>query len=609
MIPKTIESLLPRVSKPARYIGGEVNAVRKDKHSVEIRVALAFPDIYEVGMSHLGLKVLYRVINDLPYAVAERTFATWVDMAALMKENEVLLYSLETFSPLAEFDVLGFTLQYELSYTNILWMLDLAGIPMLAADRQGQYPLVIVGGPCAYNAEPLADFVDLVVLGEGEEVIIDILEVLRQGKALGRTKPDTLKALSRIKGVYVPSFYEPIYNVDESFQGLKAKAAWLPTTIEKRVVAALGPENIPTSPVLPFIDIVHDRVLLEIFRGCARGCRFCQAGMTYRPVREFNSAVLVDAAQQAIRHTGYEEISLASLSSMDHSNIGELVKDLVDKFSCHGVNISLPSLRVDSFSVSLAADVAKVRKSGITLAPEAGSQRLRDVINKQVTAPALLKALSGAKSLGFRSVKLYFMLGLPTETYADLDEMLDLISRAAAILPLTVSVSSFVPKPFTPFQWERQFSMQDIEERQNYLRERLRKDRRVKFVYHDATTSFLEAIFSRGDRRLGQVLLEAYRRGCRFDAWSEHFRFDLWMEAFAEVGLDAASYANRERLLSETLPWEHLSPGVRKEYLWQERLRAQDAALTGDCASGICEDCGVCSAFDICTITERGRRE
>jgi len=294
---------------------------------------------------------------------------------------------------------------------------------------------------------------------------------------------------------------------------------------------------------------------------------------------------------------------------MDHSNIGELVKDLVDKFSCHGVNISLPSLRVDSFSVSLAADVAKVRKSGITLAPEAGSQRLRDVINKQVTAPALLKALSGAKSLGFRSVKLYFMLGLPTETYADLDEMLALISRAAAILPLTVSVSSFVPKPFTPFQWERQFSMQDIEERQNYLRERLRKDRRVKFVYHDATTSFLEAIFSRGDRRLGQVLLEAYRRGCRFDAWSEHFRFDLWMEAFAEVGLDAASYANRERLLSETLPWEHLSPGVRKEYLWQERLRAQDAALTGDCASGICEDCGVCSAFDICTITERGRRE
>ncbi|MBS4053531.1 MAG: TIGR03960 family B12-binding radical SAM protein [Thermaerobacter sp.] len=609
MIPKVIESILPRVLKPARYIGGEVNAVRKDKHSVEVRVALAFPDVYEVGMSHLGLKVLYKAINDLPYAAAERTFAPWVDMAALMRASQVKLYSLETFSPLDEFDVLGFTLQYELSYTNILGMLDLAGIPLLSADRKEQHPLVIVGGPCAYNAEPLADFVDLVVLGEGEEVIVDILEVLRQGKAATRSREATLNALAEIKGVYVPSFYEPLYGVDEAFRGLRAKETCLPTTIEKRVVAALGIEHIPVAPVLPYLDIVHDRVLLEIFRGCARGCRFCQAGMTYRPVREFNSTVLVAAAQQAILHTGYEEVSLASLSTMDHSNIGVLVKDLVDKFSCQGINISLPSLRVDSFSVSLAADVAKVRKSGITLAPEAGSQRLRDVINKQVTGEALLEALHGAKNLGFRSVKLYFMLGLPTETYADLDEMLVLISRAARILPLTVSVSSFVPKPFTPFQWEPQCSMQALEERQSYLKERLRKDKRVKFVYHEATTSFLEAVFSRGDRRLGKVLLDAYRRGCTFDAWSEHFRFDLWMEAFAEVGLDAASFANRERLFAEVLPWEHLSPGVSKEFLWQERERSRQAALTGDCASGSCEDCGVCPALRVGTITERGRRE
>jgi len=608
MIPKEIERLLPHVVKPARYIGGEINSIQKDLLTTDVRVALAFPDTYEIGMSHLGLKILYQVINELPYAAAERVFAPWVDMAEGMVAANIKLYTLETFSPLNHFDIVGFTLQYELSYTNILWMLDLAGIPLLARDRLEQHPLIIAGGPTAYNAEPLADYLDAVVLGEGEDVVRQIVEEVRRLKSAGATKAEMLLRLAQIKGVYVPSLYEPCYHEDGTWAGTKPKIPGLPAVIEKRIVEKLGLAHIPTAPVLPFTEIVHDRIILEIFRGCARGCRFCQAGMTYRPVREFDVATLVQGAQQALENTGYEEISLSSLSTMDHSRIEALVKDLSEKLSCAKVNLSLPSLRVDSFSVRLAAEVSKVRRSGITLAPEAGSQRLRDAINKQVTADDLLRCLEGAKKLGFKSVKLYFMLGLPGETRTDLDEMIALVRRAAHILPVTASVSSFVPKPHTPFQWEPQCSMQALEERQQYLRESWRKDRRIKFTYHDATTSFLEAVFSRGDRRLGAVLLAAYQRGCKFDAWSEHFRYDYWMEAFADHEIDPAWYANRSRGPAEVFPWEHLTPGVSRIYLQTERERAHRAELTSDCAQGECTLCGVCPALTVETATE-GRRE
>lgn len=609
MIPKEIRQLLPRVAKPARYTGGEVNAIRKDPATVDVRVALAFPDTYEVGMSHLGLKILYKLINEIPYAAAERAFAPWVDMGALMEEKGVKLYALESFSPLKEFDAVGFTLQYELSYTNIVWMLELSHIPIMSRERSDEDPMVIAGGPCAFNAEPLADIIDAIALGEGEEIVGEIVEVLRQRRLNNLSREETLRRLSQVPGLYVPSLYSDTYNNDETFAGLSPSDPSVPNAVNKRVVAELTASHIPTSPVVPYTDIVHDRIMLEIFRGCTRGCRFCQAGMIYRPVREYSSKTILSAALEAVRNTGYEEVSLSSLSTMDYSGISCLLPSLVERLSCQGVNVSLPSLRVDTFSVSMAAEVAKLRKSGLTLAPEAGSQRLRDVINKQVTAEDLLGALRGARNLGFRSAKLYFMIGLPTEEYSDLAEMVELVSNAAAILPVTVSASSFVPKPHTPFQWEPQFSMHELEKRQQYLRERFRRDRRIKFNYHDATTSFLEGVFSRGDRRLGRVILEAYRLGCKFDGWSEHFDFNKWMEAFATAGLDPTFYANRRRLFGERLPWDHLSPGLSKDFLWNELKAALTGEHTLDCSREHCPACGVCPALGVCTSTEEERKQ
>ncbi|MBT9176915.1 MAG: hypothetical protein DDT20_01240 [Firmicutes bacterium] len=608
LIPPYIRELLPKVNKPARYTGGEVNAVRKPPDSVSVRIALAFPDTYEVGMSHLGLKILYQRVNALPDAAAERVYAPHADMGEQLFSQGIKLYSLENYSPLTDFDAIGFTLQYELSFTNILWMLDLAGIPLTSDARQEHHPLIIGGGPCAFNAEPVADVFDAFALGEGEEVILDILQVLRMRKAQGLSRQETLSLLATVPGVYVPSLYDASYNDDETFAGIvPVDKAALPI-VNKRVQQELKPEYLVTSPVIPYTDVVHDRLMLEIFRGCARGCRFCQAGMLYRPVREFVTKDVLIAAQTAVANTGYEEISLTSLSTMDYSNISTLLSQLVEKMNCQGVNLSLPSLRVDSFSVELAGQVAKRKKSGLTLAPEAGSQRLRDCINKQVTEEDLLGACRGAARLGFKSVKLYFMIGLPTETERDLAEMVELIVRAAKILPVTVSVASFVPKPHTPFQWEAQCSMYELEERQRYLRDRLRSHKRVTFNYHDSDTSFLEAIFSRGDRRLGQVVIDAYRRGCKLDGWSEHFRFDLWMEAFAEVGIDPCFYANRARGADEHLPWEHLSPGVSRAFLWQERERALALCPTADCARGGCPGCGVCPALQVNTYTELERR-
>ncbi|KAF0197725.1 MAG: radical SAM family protein [Bacillota bacterium] len=608
MIPKNIRRLLPQVQKPARYTGGEVNAVMKDLAAIDVRIALAFPDTYEVGMSHLGLKILYKVVNDIPYAYAERVFAPWVDMGGLMQTEGVPLFSLETYSPLHDFDMIGVTLQYEMSYTNILYMLDLAQIPFLTHQRTESDPLIIAGGPCAFNAEPLAEMLDAVALGEGEEVTQEIVSVLLERKLQKLSRQETLQRLALVPGVYVPSLYSPEYNGDDTLKALQSISIGTSNVVKKRILSKLTADYIPTAPVVPYTDIVHDRIMIEIFRGCARGCRFCQAGMIYRPVREYSSQIVLEAAEESIKNTGYEEVSLSSLSTMDYSSIETTLPMLVDKLSCQGVNVSLPSLRVDSFSVEMAAQVARLRKSGLTLAPEAGSQRLRDVINKQVSAEDLLQALRGARRLGFKSAKLYFMIGLPTETIADLDEMVDLVTQAAGIMPVTVSTSSFVPKPHTPFQWEPQFSMYELETRQRYLKERFRRDRRVKYNYHDASTSFLEAIFSRGDRRLSKVLLEAYKRGCKFDGWSEHFKFKAWMDAFAECGLDPTFYANRVREEDEVFPWDHLSPGLDKSYLYNERAAALKAEWTVDCAREHCPSCGVCPNLGVQTFTEKERR-
>ena len=602
MIPEKIAALLPRVNKPARYAGGEVNMVVKPPVLGLIRVALAFPDVYEVGMSHLGLKILYKVINEQNSAAAERVFAPWPDMGGLMRQEGIELYGLETYTPLRQFDLVGFTLQYELSYTNILYMLDLANIPFRSDQRGEHDPLIIAGGPGAFNVEPLADYLDCVVLGEGEEVILDILASLEHNREQCRAA--RLEALALIPGVYVPSFYEAHYKDDGTFAHMQGKD---PLPISKRIVKEIGSGQIPISPVVPYIEVVHDRVMLEAFRGCTRGCRFCQAGMIYRPVREVSPEVLLFSALAAVAATGYEEVALSSLSTMDYSAIAELLPVLVDSLACQGVNVSLPSLRVDSFSVEMAAQVVKMRKSGLTLAPEAGSQRLRDVINKQVTAEDLLRALRGAKQLGFKSTKLYFMIGLPTETYDDLSELVQLVEQAARIMPVTVSTSSFVPKSHTPFQWEPQLSIYELEQRQHYLRTAFRRNRQVKYNYHDAGVSFLEAVFSKGDRRLGDVIAHAYNRGCMFDGWSEFFDYDRWQDAFMTVGVDPSYYANRRIPLDSALPWEHLSPGIDQGFLRREWQLALTGSPTLDCCMDLCSACGVCPKLAVMPHTVRRR--
>lgn len=519
-----------------------------------------------------------------------------------MRQAGLPLFSLESWSPVRDFHLLGFTLQYEMSYSNILNMLQLAQVPLLSADRGEADPLVMAGGPCAYNPEPLADFLDFVVLGEAEEALDDVLAAYADCRAQKLTRGDTLAALARIPGVYVPIYHQVTYHDDGTV------AAVLPTTgqpvVQKRVLAALKPEFYPTQPIVPYLGVVHDRLMLEIFRGCTRGCRFCQAGMIYRPVRERTQEELVVLATEALRSSGYDEVSLMSLSTMDYSDLAGLLESLLTDSGCEQVKISLPSLRADSFSVELAQKVQQNRRSGLTLAPEAGSQRLRDVINKQVTELDLLTAVAGAERSGWQGVKLYFMIGLPTETDDDLEGIYQLASKAAYAykhvgqpghpLRVTVSVASFVPKSWTPFQWEAQDSLHQLERKQRLLRDLFSKDRRLKLNYHDADLSFLEAIFARGDRRLAQVLLRAHQLGCRFDGWSEFFSYERWMQAFAQAEIDPTFYANRQRGDSEIMPWDHLSPGVDRNWLWQERNLAFAGELTRDCRLDNCPVCGAC---------------
>ncbi len=604
-----LDQILPLVKKPARYAGGEWNAVRKDWGTVQYRAAFAFPDVYEVGMSHLGLQILYDVVNRRPGVLMERVFAPWPDMEEKMREHSLPLFALESRRPLLEFDMVAFTLQYEMSFSNVLTMLDLGGIPRRSEDRgTGGYPLIIAGGPCAYNPEPLADFIDLFVIGEGEEVIGELLDVLVEMKGQGAPKRELLLAAARLPGIYAPAFYRVLYHADGSFRGIVPTVDGVTPGISKRAVKDLDRAPFPEKPIVPTTEVVHDRIMLEVFRGCTRGCRFCQAGILYRPVREKKPETILRQAANLVKNTGYEEISLTSLSTSDYTPVREVIKSLLDKYARQGLGVSLPSLRADNFSVELAKEVQRVRRSSLTFAPEAGTQRLRDVINKGVGETDLIEAASAAFREGWKAVKLYFMIGLPTETDEDLDGIVRLaravlaLGRKAGVprgrLRVTISASSFVPKAHTPFQWEPQAPLDELRRKQGYLSERL-KERGIVFNYHDAGVSFLEAAFARGDRRLGAVLARAVDLGCKFDGWSEYFQLDRWLEAFRLAGLNPEDYANRRYAYDEPLPWGHIETGVIKQYLAQEHQRALAGLVTDDCRTTTCPGCGVCSCLEM----------
>lgn len=606
---------LMHVQKPARYIGGEWNSIVKDPDSVSIRVALAFPDVYEVAMSHLGLKIIYSVINKREDALAERVYAPWPDMEGLMKEKGLPLFSLENKCPIREFDILGFTIPYEMCYTNILNMLDMAGIPVDAKDRGNEDPLVICGGPCVYNAEPMCDFIDVFFVGESEEAIDEFLDVYKAWDKEGRPggRKEIIHRTARVKGCYCPSLYEVSYYEDGLFHSIKPvdEAAEFP--VQKRVIQDVDHVTIDDKPILPHVEIVHDRAVLEMFRGCSRGCRFCQAGMIYRPVREKTEENLQNIAKTLIHNTGYNEISLMSLSSADYSKLPELVDHLIDTFRDERVSVSLPSLRVDSFSVDIAKKVQQVRKSGLTLAPEAGTQRLRDVINKGVTEEDVMAACGNAFQNGWNKVKLYFMMGLPTETDEDLKGIADLAKKINELYKeirgkygcrITVSVSSFVPKPFIPFQWMAQQPVEEIERRQQYLKECF-KGTRIRYVYHDARTGFLEAALARGDRKLGRVIRRAWEMGAEYDSWTEFFDFERWMLAFDECGIQPETYTSRERDTYENEPWDHIDCGVTKDFLRKEWKLAQRGVLTRDCRHYPCNGCAVCPVLDTFVIDQK----
>ncbi len=596
-----LDDILLQVQKPARYVGGELGCVVKEKQKVSVRFAFCFPDTYEVGMSHLGMKILYGLLNNQDFCWCERVFAPWLDMEEKMKEHQIPLYGLESFDPLDEFDMIGFTLQYELSYTNILNMLALGNVPVLAKDRTTLKHLVVAGGPCACNPEPLVDFIDLFMLGEGEGQISVLTELYDQAKREGWSKDAFLLKAADIPGVYVPKFYTVDYNPDGTIQSVTAKQG-VPVAVRKHIVQQLDDVYYPDTFVVPFIETVHDRAILELMRGCVRGCRFCQAGFLYRPLREKSAETLCSQGKILCEHTGYEEISLSSLSTSDYAELPALLDELIDYSVDNKVSLSLPSLRIDNFSEELLEKIKKVRKSGLTFAPEAGTQRLRDVINKNITEEDIFSSCKIAFEGGYNTVKLYFMLGLPTETVEDCVGIMELAGRIVDYyyaLPdkpkgrpvqVTVSVSSFVPKPFTPFQWFGQDDLATIVEKQMAMKDSI-PSKRISFKYHASKTSVLEAVFARGDRRLGEVIYRAWQKGCYFDGWDEHFYYDRWLEAMEECGLSVDFYANRDRNYEEILPWGHLDYAISKDFLWNEWQKAQQADTTPNCRNA-CSNCG-----------------
>lgn len=611
----TLTAILARVEKPSRYVGGEWNHIKKNWDETPVRYALAFPDVYEVGMSHLGLKIIYHEINRRDDALAERVYAPWPDMEKALREENYPLYGIESFTPLMDYDLLGFALLYEMNASNILTMLDLAKIPLRAIDRTDEMPFVLAGGPCVCNIEPIADFFDFALFGEGEEVIHEVTKCMKTWKEDGKPggREEFLIRVAQIPGVYVPSFYEPLYNDDGTLREMKALRPEATIPIVKRVIKDLESLTPLTAPVVPFLVPVHDRINLEIFRGCTRGCRFCQAGIIYRPVRERNPESLVKAAKEIAKNTGYDELSLMSLSSADYSCLPKLVDAILAEVEEQKISVSLPSLRLDSFSVDLAEKVQKVRKSGLTFAPEAGTQRLRDVINKGVTSEDLETALSAAFGAGWNQVKLYFMIGLPTETDEDIAGIIETATQVVELykkvrgrggVKVTVSVSSFVPKAHTPFQWFPQNTKMELERKQALLRS-ISRPKAISLQYHDARISHIEAVFSRGDRKLSSLIELAWQKGARFDGWTEWFRYDLWLEAMRELSIDDTFYANRGRAFDEVQPWDHLSVGVKKEFLLREWNAAIKESLTEDCRLGDCSACGVCPGLAVEIIDGR----